>query len=88
VTFSDFERGIFNKAAEQLNKVHDQLAETRKQSLPKIEMNHYLTQKLLHQHQASHRFWQELARAASSTYTAEGVVAKSQDATSVFRAKA
>jgi hypothetical protein len=87
-SFSSLESGVFDKAINNLEQAYERLKSTRKLSLPKIEMNYYLAQKLLRHHQESHRFWQELARESSSTYTAEGTVAKTQDATSVFRAKA
>ena len=87
-SFSSLETGVFHKAVGNIEHIYERLKSTRKLSLPKIEMNCYLAQKLLRHHQESHRFWQELAREASATYTSEGTVARTQDATSVFRAKA
>ncbi len=59
----------------------------REQTEPKIEMNRYLTERLLHHHQESYRFWQGVAQDSQATYDAGGTQ-KSSVTPPVLRVKA
>jgi len=39
---------------------------------PKVEMNRYLTETMLHQHQQNFLFWQEVVAESEATYTKKG----------------
>jgi len=55
---------------------------------PKIEMNVYLTQRLLENHRQTVRFWQEVMAESESVYTQQGLTRKVSESATVLRVKA
>lgn len=69
------------------NTVTD-LLQKRTEVQPKIEMNSYLTKKLLNRQRELIRFWQDVANEAAMTYGASGETKGQTTSTSVLRVKA
>lgn len=63
---------LFDRVLSNLDNVIKSFKTLREQTEPKIEMNRYLTERLLHQHQESYRFWQSVAQESQATYDAGG----------------
>jgi hypothetical protein len=61
-----------NNLLDSSKSIYHKFIELRLVTEPKIEMNRYLTEKLLHHHQLSYQFWQEIDRESSATYQDDG----------------
>jgi len=78
---------VFDHVMNGLKTAFDKFATVKATVQPKVEMNKYLTEKLLHHHQQTFRFWQELAQESVATYGPAGLQ-KPASAATAFRVKA
>lgn len=70
---SSITRDAFLKILLSTRIIYDEFVDLRRITEPKIEMNKYLTERLLNHHQQSYLFWQEIARESTATYGDDGV---------------